>query len=140
MKRQIIRLTEGDLHRIIRESVNRILKEENEAPAYTQEDLEAAKAKMQSLRQKGDKKAFLAAAQEYQRIKEALGKANFVDLRKMSPEEQLNFSEKENDKRGIEPHSHKWNKLLYGINTQKELHKDIDAEKGPKINSELGIV
>lgn len=28
MKKQVIRLTEGDLHRIIRESVNRILKED----------------------------------------------------------------------------------------------------------------
>ena len=28
MKKQVIRLTEGDLHRIIKESVNRILKED----------------------------------------------------------------------------------------------------------------
>ena len=50
MARQIIRLTESDLHRIIKESVKRILREEDE-PEYTMEDLEAAKQRMQALRQ-----------------------------------------------------------------------------------------
>lgn len=141
MRKQIIRLTESDLHRIIKESVRRILREEDE-PEYTQADLDAAKAKMQALRGKGNHKAFMAAANEYQKIKAALGQENVIDLRKMSPEDQMGWAEKENQRRGVDPEqrgSHIWNKRLYGINTQKQLHQDIDAEKGPKINSELGI-
>ena len=141
MRKQIIRLTESDLHRIIKESVRRILREEDE-PEYTQADLDAAKSKMQALRGKGNHKAFMDAALEYNKIKERLGQANVKDLRKLSPEEQMNWSDDEMRRLGMNPDdrsSHVWNKRLYGINTQKQLHQDIDAEKGPKINSELGI-
>ena len=39
MAKQIIRLTESDLHNIIRESVRRVLREEEE-PKYTEADLD----------------------------------------------------------------------------------------------------
>lgn len=38
MNKKLIRLTESDLHRIVKESVNRILKESDEWDAYLQQD------------------------------------------------------------------------------------------------------
>ena len=142
MARQIIRLTESDLHRIIKESVKRILREEDE-PEYTMEDLEAAKAKMQALRKSGNNKAFMQAAAEWQKIREKLNQVGFQDLRKLTPDEAMNWSEKETIKKGFDPEeagSKKAWRLKNGIGIQKQLHKDIDDEKGPKINPDLGIV
>ena len=93
--KKIVRLTESDLHKIIKESVERIISESN---VPTIEDLEIAKQKMQALRGKKDKKKeFFAAAQEYQKIKELLGKTNFVK------QPSSYWSDKENEKRGITP-------------------------------------
>lgn len=120
MSRQIIRLTESDLHKIIKESVNRILKE-SEMP--TIEDLEMAKQKMKALRGKKDRKQeWLAAAQEYQRLRELLGKTNIVN--QPSPY----WSEKENERLGNFTHD-QW--LRMDPRKRKDVEnpnfQDIDA-------------
>lgn len=134
MARQIIRLTESDLHKIIKESVKRIIYESN---APTPEDLEIAKQKMQALRGKKDKKMeFFAAAQEYQKIKELLGKANFIK------QPSSYWSDKENEKRGITPsdENSKW-RLPGHIQRQKEADKEFfDKTKGENdIDAMLGV-
>ena len=118
MSRQIIRLTESDLHKIIKESVERIISESN---MPTLEDLEIAKQKMQALRGKKDKKMeFFAAAQEYQKIKELLGKTNFIK------QPSSYWSGKENEKKGITPsdENSKW-RLPGHIQRQKEADKEF---------------
>ena len=96
MKRQIIRLTESDLHRIIKESVKRIIRE-SEMPTLA--DLEAAKSKVRALKgKKGMQKEFIAAAKELQRIKELLGK---VEVNK-NPSPY--WSDEENERRGVFTH------------------------------------
>lgn len=122
MKRQVIRLTEGDLHRIIRESVKRILREENEMPSYTQEDLDMATKKMQALKKKGDP-GWIQAAQERQRIKEFLGQANVVN------QPDANWSREENERLGNYTYD-QWKQCdprkRSGIK-QKPKQADIDA-------------
>ena len=98
MAKQIIRLTESDLHNIIRESVKRVLREQDETPLYTQDDLEAAANKVRALKKGGDKKAWLEAAQEYQKIKEYLGKANVIN------QPDANWSREKNDELGKYTH------------------------------------
>jgi hypothetical protein len=126
MGKQIIRLTESDLHRIIKESVNRILRESNE------EDLEAARAELRAAKESGDKKRILAAAQEFQRLKELTGNANIIK----QPDPY--FSEKENAKRGIaqKTGTDRW-RVMGNMGMKKELDK-MDRER-LQVNPELGI-
>ena len=91
--KQIIRLTESDLHNIIRESVRRVLREEEE-PEYTEADLEAAEKLMLALKKKGGPE-FLQAARIWQNIKEKLGKANMVN------QPDANYSKEKNKELGI---------------------------------------
>lgn len=65
---KILRLTEADFHRIIKESVEYILKESA--------DLDTLKMAVKKAK-KGSPE-WLKAVQEYQRAKEAAGKANMV--------------------------------------------------------------
>ena len=113
--KQIIRLTESDLHNIIRESVRRVLREQDE---YTEADLEAAKEKMKALKKKGGSE-YLKAAQEWQKIKEKLGKVNVVN------QPGADWSEKENEKRNIMTHE-----KFKHVDPRKR--KDIDKDKKPK--------
>ena len=80
MAKQIIRLTEADLHRIIKESVDRILRESEEP---TPEQLEAmfkdAAARVKKYKGKRQyQKEFLEAAKEMQDLKLKLGKCKTV--------------------------------------------------------------
>jgi hypothetical protein len=113
--KQIIRLTESDLHNIIRESVRRVLREQDE---YTEADLETAKKKMKALKKKGGPE-YLKAAQEWQKIKEKLGKVNVVN------QPGADWSEKENEKRNIMSHE-----KFKHVDPRKR--KDIDKDKKPK--------
>jgi hypothetical protein len=113
--KQIIRLTESDLHNIIRESVRRVLREQDE---YTEADLETAKKKMKALKKKGGSE-YLKAAQEWQKIKEKLGKVNVVN------QPGADWSEKENEKRNIMTHE-----KFKHVDPRKR--KDIDKDKKPK--------
>jgi hypothetical protein len=113
--KQIIRLTESDLHNIIRESVRRVLREQDE---YTEADLETAKKKMKALKKKGGPE-YLKAAQEWQKIKEKLGKVNVVN------QPGADWSEKENEKRNIMTHE-----KFKHVDPRKR--KDIDKDKKPK--------
>jgi hypothetical protein len=115
MAKQIIRLTESDLHNIIRESVRRVLREQDE---YTEADLETAKKKMKALKKKGGPE-YLKAAQEWQKIKEKLGKVNVVN------QPGADWSEKENEKRNIMTHE-----KFKHVDPRKR--KDIDKDKKPK--------
>ena len=89
MAKQIIKITESDLHDIIRESVNYILKESLE------DELELRKQELKAARASGNKKAIIAAAQAYNAAKLAAGKENIVK----NP--GVNWSDEENAKRGI---------------------------------------
>ena len=98
MAKQIIRLTEADLHRIIKESVDRILRESEEP---TPEQLEAmfkdAAARVKKYRGKRQyQKEFLEAAKEMQDLKLKLGKCKTV----VNPDS--GYSDRENEKRGIQ--------------------------------------
>ena len=117
MAKQIIRLTESDLHNIIRESVRRVLREEEE-PEYTEADLEAAENLVRTLKKKGGPE-FLEAAQLMQKIKEKLGKANVVN--QPSPY----YSEAENKRRGIYTHRD-W------LECAPRERKNVDKKKKPK--------
>ena len=98
MAKQIIRLTEADLHRIIKESVDRILRESEEP---TPEQLEAmfkdAAARVKKYKGKRQyQKEFLEAAKEMQYLKLKLGKCKTV----VNPDS--GYSDRENEKRGIQ--------------------------------------
>ena len=98
MAKQIIRLTEDDLHRIIKESVDRILRESEEP---TPEQLEAmfkdAAARVKKYKGKRQyQKEFLEAAKEMQDLKLKLGKCKTV----VNPDS--GYSDRENEKRGIQ--------------------------------------
>lgn len=98
MAKQIIRLTEADLHRIIKESVDRILRESEEP---TPEQLEAmfkdAAARVKKYKGKRQyQKEFLEAAKEMQDLKLKLGKCKTV----VNPDS--GYSDRENEKRGIQ--------------------------------------
>lgn len=98
MAKQIIRLTEADLHRIIKESVDRILRESEEP---TPEQLEAmfkdAAARVKKYKGKRQyQKEFLEAAKEMADLKLKLGKCKMV----VNPDS--GFSDRENEKRGIQ--------------------------------------
>jgi len=98
MAKQIIRLTEADLHRIVRESVDKILKESEEP---TPEQLEAmfkdAAARVKKYKGKRQyQKEFLEAAKEMADLKLKLGKCKMV----VNPDS--GFSDRENEKRGIQ--------------------------------------
>ena len=127
MKKQIIKLTESDLHNIIRESVNKIIKESLE------DDYEAAKAKVRALKGKGKKDEYLAAAQEYQRLKELLGKSNTI----VNPD--ANFSDRENEKRGIKKVNGNtgWRKMGHLV---KKKETDKEDKSKLKINDVDAII
>lgn len=98
MAKQIIRLTEADLHRIIKESVDRILRESEEP---TPEQLEAmfkdAAARVKKYKGKRQyQKEFLEAAKEMQDLKLKLGKCKTV----VNPDS--GYSDRENEKRRIQ--------------------------------------
>ena len=98
MAKQIIRLTEADLHRIVRESVDKILKESEEP---TPEQLEAmfkdAAARVKKYKGKRQyQKEFLEAAKEMQDLKLKLGKCKTV----VNPDS--GYSDRENKKRRIQ--------------------------------------
>lgn len=98
MAKQIIRLTEADLHRIIKESVDRILRESEDT---TPEQLEAmfkdAAARVKKYKGKRQyQKEFLEAAKEMQDLKLKLGKCKTV----VNPDS--GYSDRENEKRGIQ--------------------------------------
>ena len=117
MAKQIIRLTESDLHNIIRESVRRALREEEE-PEYTEADLEAAKNLVRALKKKGGPE-FMEAAQLMQKIKEKLGQVKSV----IQPDAY--WSEKENKRRGIYTHRD-W------LECAPQERKNVDRKKKPK--------
>jgi hypothetical protein len=135
MGRQIIRLTESDLHRIIKESVRRVIKEEKE-------DLEAqykaACAKVKALKGKGDKKAFIAAAQEMNALKEKLGKANIVKVPqgKSLPGHEGDNSGTELKQKKEEgskhKHQHIWNAVKDNLANKKAM--DQEHFQKPKVN------
>lgn len=125
MAKQIIKLTESDLHRIIKESVNKIIRE------GAHEDFEAAKAALRNARAKGNRDEILAASQEFQRAKEAAGKANVIS----NP--SAYWSGKENEKRGITPkETHKWRRKN-DIGVNKQINRD--EKDRLQINPDLGI-
>lgn len=66
---KLVRLTEADLHRIIKESINRVLME-------SVDNLEMLKMKVKKAK-KGSPE-WLKAVQEYQKAKEMAGKVNMV--------------------------------------------------------------
>ena len=117
MAKQIIRLTESDLHNIIRESVRRVLMEEEE-PEYTEADLEAAKKLVKKLKKKGGPE-FLEAAQLMQKIKEKLDKVKCV----VQP--GIDWAQKENERLG-----NITGEQLRHLDPRKR--KDIPREKKPK--------
>ena len=117
MAKQIIRLTESDLHNIIRESVRRVLREEEE-PEYTEADLEAAEKLMLALKKKGGPE-FLQAAKIWQNIKEKLGKVNAV----IQPDSY--WSQKENERLGNYTHD-QW------LHCAPQERKNVDKKKKPK--------
>ena len=127
MAKQVIRLTESDLRNIISESVNRVLRESLE------DDYEAAKAELRAAKESRNKKRILAAAQNFQRLKELTGNANII--KKPDPY----FSQKENEKRGIQQKNgtDRW-RVKGNMDMKKELDK-MDREK-LQVNPELGIV
>ena len=117
MAKQIIRLTESDLHNIIKESVRRVLREEEE-PEYTEADLEAAKNLVRALKKKGGPE-FLEAAQLMQRIKEKLGQVKSV----IQPDSY--WSQKENERLGNYTHD-QW------LHCAPQERKNVDKKKKPK--------
>ena len=92
-----------------------MLREQDE---YTEADLETAKKKMKALKKKGGPE-YLKAAQEWQKIKEKLGKVNVVN------QPGADWSEKENEKRNIMTHE-----KFKHVDPRKR--KDIDKDKKPK--------
>ena len=122
-----IRLTESDLKHIIKESVKRIIKEEEDAELLAQ--YEAAKAKVKALKGKRDKKAeFFKAASEYQRLKELLG----IGKQIINP--SVRWSDEENERRGIKKVDGNtgWRKMDH-LGKKKELDKD-DNERLDIVN------
>jgi hypothetical protein len=142
MGRQIIRLTESDLHRIIKESVRRVIKEE-------EEDLEAqykaACAKVKALKGKGDKKAFIAAAQEMNALREKLGKVNTIKLAqgKSHPNQESDDSGSELKKKKPEgskhKHEHVWNAVRDNLANKKAMDQEhFQKQKVNDIDAALG--
>ena len=115
--KQIIRLTESDLHNIIRESVRRVLREEEE-PEYTEADLEAAEKLMLALKKKGGPE-FLQAAKIWQNIKEKLGKVNVLN------QPNANYSKERNEELGNYTHD-QW------LRCAPQERKNVDRKKKPK--------
>ncbi len=127
MRKQVVRLTEGDLHRIIKESVNRILREEFE------DEFEAAKEELRAAKASKDKPRILAAQKEYQRLKELSGNNTVIN------QPDAYFSRRENERRGIEPRIGADIWRVYGnMGMKKELDKDDRSKL--QVNPELGVV
>ena len=123
MAKQIIRLTESDLHNIIRESVRRVLREEESE--YTEADLEAAKKLVKKLKKKGGPE-FLEAAKLMQKIKEKLGQVKCV----VQPDSD--WARKENEKLGnvtYEGLKH-WDPRKRGEIPKEQKTKESEIAKG----------
>lgn len=140
MAKQIIRLTESDLHRMIKRAVNKIVESKNRARQNwlireEDSDLEAqfeeAKKKMKALKGvRGKKDEFLAAAQEYQRLKELMGKTNMV----LNPSAYQ--SDIENEKRGIAKVNGNtgWRKMGHLVKKKETEMDDREGLNGVAIN------
>lgn len=122
MAKQVIRLTEGDLHRIIKESVKRILSEDafvdykDEYRDLTPEELESLKAQMAKELKTPAGKSNLELKRRYAAVKELLG-ANILK----NPDAY--WSQEENKRRGI---------YTYDQWKQCDPRKRKDVEKKPK--------
>ena len=127
MSKKLVKLTESDLHQMIIGAVNNILRES------ALDDLEKAKENLRKARESGFKKSILAAAQEYQRAKEAAGQANIIK----NP--SAYYSDAENKKLGITPTvgNGAW-RVKGNFSNKKELDK-MD-NKRLQFNPDLGIV
>jgi hypothetical protein len=132
MTKQIIRLTEADLHRIIKESVDRILRESEEP---TPEQLEAmfkdAAARVKKYKGKRQyQKEFLEAAKEMAALKVKLGKCKMV----VNPD--ADFSDRENEKRGIKKKVGLRRVMGDGdmVKRREEDQRDREGLKGVKVN------
>ena len=121
-----VRITEQDLHRMVINAVNQILRES------AMDDYEQAKAELRAARESGNKKAILAASQKFQAAKEAAGQANIIK----NPDAY--WSDRENEKRGIEPTvgSGAW-RVKGNMKNKQELDK-MDRER-LQINPDLDI-
>jgi len=133
MAKQIIRLTEADLHRIIKESVNRIIRESDGEPS--REELEAmyndAASRVKKYKGKRQfQKEFLAAAQEMAALKVKLGKCKMV----VNPD--ADFSDRENEKRGIKKKVGLRRVMGDGdmVKRREEDQRDREGLKGVKVN------
>lgn len=126
MRRQIIRLTESDLHKIIKESVRRIIKEETEA------DLEAAKERLMNAKAGRDKNELLAATKEYYRIKSLLGQEV-----KTVVNPDVNYSDRVNAANGVKKSVGRWDRTN-DIGVGRQIDKDDRSKL--QINPDLGIV
>ena len=123
MSKRLIRLTEGDLHRIVKESVVRILRESDE------EDYEIVKEKLRQARANKDKDEILRLGQEYQRLKEKLGKAKILK----NPD--VRYSDRENIKRGLDPYNGNVKWRVGGLIAQKkEMDDDYFRRMGMQVN------
>ena len=132
--KKIIRLTEGDLHRIIKESVKRIIRE------GANDDPEAARL-MQAWRDaqaSRDINAILAAKQAY--LDYTGGKVDTIRIPQgVDPQ---TISDAENIKRGITPSSRAKNAYWRAGGDITKFKDAWDATReadGPKINPEMGI-
>ena len=133
MAKQIIRLTEADLHKIIKESVNRIIRESEEEPS--REELEAmykdAVARVKKYKGKRQfQKEFLAANQEVQALKVKLGTAKII----VNPDS--GFTDRENEKRGIKKKVGLRRVMGDGdmVKRREEDQRDKEGLKGVKVN------
>lgn len=132
--KKIIRLTEGDLHRIIKESVKRIIRE------GSADDPEAARLKQawQDARASRDVNAILAAKKAYM---DYIG-GNVDTIRIPQGVDPKGITDAENIKRGIDPKGKEKNaywRTMGDIQRRREAWRDNDDAVGPMINPELGI-
>ena len=159
MKR-IIRLTETDLHRIIRrgvqdtlrenrinrligESIRRVLREsekDDEDLTELEKRVKEAAKKMKELKgKKGMQKEFAEAAVEWRKLKDELDrkKGSFKELVNPSAEE----IEKLNKEKGVDKNKrrHPWNKKKEAIKIQDELNVAQRKLKKNDVDAILGL-
>ena len=132
--KKIIRLTESDLHRIIKESVKRIIRE------GVDDDPEAARLKQawRDAQASRDVNAILAAKQAY--LDYTGGKVDTIRLPQGVDTKPI--VDAENIKRGIDPKGNEKNaywRVKGDMQRRKEAWRDNDDAVGPMINPELGI-
>ena len=157
MKR-VIKLTENDLHRMIKESVQNTLREkrldrlinesvksvlreaEEENLANLEKQVKDAAKKMKALKgKKGMQKEFAEAAVEWRKLKDELDrkKGTFKELVNPSAEE----IEKLNKEKGVDKNkrTHPWNKKKEGIKIQDELNVAQRKLKKNDVDAILGL-